>query len=343
LADHEEIAMAQTPGGAARRSLQSKLTMMVGIAVVVLALNSIGGLWLSWRSVETYSRRIVPLQAQATQIVTVEADFKRQVQEWKDTLLRGKDPAAFDKHWGQFQERERGVAASVQALIAQTGDPETQSLLKQFAEAHKTMGDSYRKALDQFKASGFDSTVGDKAVAGVDRAPTTLLANARERMGAIAKSESESTDARSTMALWAALGIMLAISAGAIGGAMIAVRRMVTRPLTRAVGALGELAAGNTDCEIAGTARQDEIGEISRAMLRFRESMITADRLAAEQKAEQAHKEARSQKLAGLNATFSTNAGNSISILAAAATDCRTPPAIWHRCRRECRTRRTMR
>ncbi len=44
------------------------------------------------------------------------AAFKLQVQEWKDTLLRGKDPAKLDKYWRAFQQRERTVDAPAAEL-----------------------------------------------------------------------------------------------------------------------------------------------------------------------------------------------------------------------------------
>jgi hypothetical protein len=42
-------------------------------------------------------------QSNAVAVVGMEADFKKQVQEWKDTLLRGKNPEAFTKALDQFR------------------------------------------------------------------------------------------------------------------------------------------------------------------------------------------------------------------------------------------------
>ena len=51
------------------------------------------------------------------------------------------------------------------------------------------MGDAYRHGLQEFKDHGFDSAVGDKAVAGIDRAPTELLNKAKERLLALAQTK----------------------------------------------------------------------------------------------------------------------------------------------------------
>jgi len=40
------------------------------------------------------------------------------------------------------------------------------------------MGIAYRKGYDEFVAANFDIAVGDKAVSGIDRAPSQLLADA---------------------------------------------------------------------------------------------------------------------------------------------------------------------
>ena len=37
-------------------------------------------------------------------------EFRTQVQEWKNVLLRGKDPKQMDKHWGAFEKQEKSVA-----------------------------------------------------------------------------------------------------------------------------------------------------------------------------------------------------------------------------------------
>src|SRR5688500_13193415 len=55
--------------------------------------------------------------------------FKKQVQEWKNVLLRGHDQGAFRSHMAAFDEEERAVTASLSKLrdrMARAGLPNGQ-------------------------------------------------------------------------------------------------------------------------------------------------------------------------------------------------------------------------
>ncbi|RFC01399.1 methyl-accepting chemotaxis protein, partial [Klebsiella michiganensis] len=108
--------------------------------------------------------------------------FKTQVQEWKDTLLRGEDPVKLDKYWAAFLKGEQAVSDQAKALQDSLPPGKSRDLIKQFAEAHVAMGVGYRKGHDMFVAASFDPTVGDKGVAGVDREPARLLDEAAQEI-----------------------------------------------------------------------------------------------------------------------------------------------------------------
>jgi methyl-accepting chemotaxis protein-1 (serine sensor receptor) len=105
-------------------------------------------------------------------------DFKEQVQEWKDTLLRGRDPGDRERYWSAFVEREREVATHTAALIASLPAGESRSLLEQFSQEHQKLSVSYRKGLERFRSAGYDPVAGDAAVRGIDREPVRLLEQA---------------------------------------------------------------------------------------------------------------------------------------------------------------------
>ena len=83
------------------------------------------------------------------------------------------------------------------------------------------------------------------------------------------------------------------VSATATLIAVVLSLRFLTRPLRALTVAMGRLAAGETSVPIADTGRHDEIGEMARAVDVFRQNMIEADQLAAEQAAARAARSRR--------------------------------------------------
>jgi methyl-accepting chemotaxis protein len=75
-------------------------------------------------------------------------------------------------------------------------------------------------------------------------------------------------------------------------GMTIVVARSITRPIARLLPTMSELAKGNHDVEVADTERGDEIGEMAKAVLVFRESGKENTRLQA-QTAEQERRSLR--------------------------------------------------
>lgn len=93
-----------------------------------------------------------------------------------------------------------------------------------------------------------------------------------------------------TMIAVAAVGIALGGLAGFLLG-----RNGIARPIRSSIAGLRKLADGDTDLDITGAERSDEIGEIAKTMIVFRDGLIEQRRLeaeaaAADQKAEERRK-----------------------------------------------------
>jgi len=274
-----------TPAGHFSLGIRGRILLLFGVCIAVLLCAAAYGFWQYAASVDVFVRDVRTSQANAIDVLTVETNFKKQVQEWKDTLLRGKKPEALDKHWNAFQQRENDVRSAADRMRTSVTDAEAAQLIGQFHTAHKDMGEAYRRGLQTFRDRGFDSAAGDAAVAGIDRAPTELLGKAKERFIAVADREAKQATEGAQRTAWI-VALLLAVST--VAGAaifMIAAQRSISQPLMCVVVSLSELAGGNTATEIRGQERGDEIGNVAAAIQILKDKMIEAERMKADQAA----------------------------------------------------------
>jgi len=100
--------------------------------------------------------------------------------------------------------------------------------------------------------------------------------------------------------------------------------RLIVRPIKAMTATMGRLAGGDMTTQIPGTERKDEIGEMSRAVLVFKDSMVEAERLRLEQ--EQQKEAAASQRKADMHTLaddFEQAVGAIVKTVASAATELR--------------------
>jgi len=78
----------------------------------------------------------------------------------------------------------------------------------------------------------------------------------------------------------------------------------VVRPLEKLTSMINELSSGNYSMKINFQDRNDEIGDISRAVQIFKENKIVADKLEEKQKKERIIKQKRTEKIEELVNSF---------------------------------------
>ncbi len=243
-------------------SIRSKLLLISGVGMALLLASALFGLTLSWNTVRSFQYEVGALSDQELAILTMQTDFKKQVQEWKDTLLRGSDPAALAKYWANFEKQERIVQQEGAALGQELRDPKMRDLVARFVDAHNTMGAAYRKGLQAFKDSQFDSKAGDRAVKGIDRPPTELLTRAAEAASVLAKSASRRAVAGGYQGVAVSLTLMGIAVVVALAAFVWMIQKHVVNPAGQLALDLRHLATGDFSVPIRRTTR-DEIGEIA--------------------------------------------------------------------------------
>ena len=257
-------------------SLRSKLlTMTVGLLSVMSAVT-LWESWSAWKSAVAFEDANRNETSQERSILFMTIDFKKQVQEWKDFLLRGKDPAAFEKYWNAFEKKERDIQQSGTRLLSQVKDEVLRKRLSEFLAAHQKMGEDYRRGLAAFKDAGMESKAGDSAVKGMDRAPTQLLEQTAKMIAEKHDRQLETDvnkakdDVINSLALFAiAVVLMLAAQIWFI-------RRFISRPLggepATAIAIANQIAAGDLSQELQ--VSEGDASSLMAAMKRMQNSLV---------------------------------------------------------------------
>lgn len=327
LAPNSEISWTcrHTRGAIVRFSfgVRGKVLSLFGICALLFLCGGALGFSQLMATLLIYSGDVLPSQQNAVAIAATEADFKKQVQEWKDLLLRGKQPEALEKYWTNFQQHETDVQKAVESLSARVADRDAAQLLARFLAAHKSMGDDYRRGLQAFKDNGLDSTFGDRAVSGIDRAPTELLTKAKERLLFLASSRASEAAETTNRAIWRSVGLFIVVLLASVGLFFFTVRRSITFPLAQLDAALGAMAAGNVGIAVPNLDRHDEIGQIARTVGVIREN---AAREAADKQEQAARAEAeraaqRKADMHRLAGEFEAAVGEIVETVSSASTE----------------------
>jgi methyl-accepting chemotaxis protein len=186
------------PSGEKKKPFRARLLAFSATGIVLLSILGGGILYLMSSISNTLMVGLDNADHQENNILAVEQahiHFKTQVQEWKDILLRGNDPANFAKYSKQFADHEKSTQEKLgEALKLQRGDSPLASDIRALMAAHKELGNKYRDALKRFDSS--DAQAGhtvDKLVKGMDRATGEGLTKL------VAKIEADTTSSMATM------------------------------------------------------------------------------------------------------------------------------------------------
>lgn len=112
--------------------LSRKLPLCFAAVALLVACAGFFGLSELNRSIGTYQGAVISY-SQAQGVETLQSAFKTQIQEWKTTLLRGKDDSQRAKYWKAFEESERKVTEEAAALVKALPAGQERDLLQQFS------------------------------------------------------------------------------------------------------------------------------------------------------------------------------------------------------------------
>jgi methyl-accepting chemotaxis protein len=248
-----------------RTSLRAQILSLLGGSLLAMLLIALACFNFLSNGVQSYRSLLEGPLLTSQLIDEANLQFKVQVQEWKNVLLRGKQPQELEKYWGQFQDRQRDVQGFLARLETQTSsDPVLNQRIAKLRQEHQQLGVAYQRGRDAYLAAGADPTAGDTAVKGVDRAASeqmsALVSDLREqgaRQSVVISANAERT-------MMAGLAIML-LSGALIGlFSLWLINRNLILPIRGLIDYVTQLSHGRFDERVANR-RQDELGHLAVA------------------------------------------------------------------------------
>lgn len=242
-----------------------KLTLFLA-GVLVLFMGLADALIGQTRSLVASYDDLLNTSARQTDLARVtQVDFKKQVQEWKDILLRGHTPEDLTKYSKLFKDAEARVHGNAVALSRQVKDPEAARLLGEFIARHDVLGKKYQEAYDLFVNHDFDFKTADHMVRGMDRQPTDLFDQVVARLavtvGEAVTQQQKSASRKQSLALGITGGCLLLLT---LGGLVVVLNVSSRLAFLKTIS--DKLAQG----EIAGLAIEirgnDEVGDFGRSL-----------------------------------------------------------------------------
>ncbi|MGE4280007.1 MAG: methyl-accepting chemotaxis protein [Magnetospirillum sp.] len=240
------------------------------------------------------------------------------------------DPSAY----GQIADNVRKVSAELADRLhrlEKTAGTNQTRLLTDIQQAYSAYEQSLRKTLDTTRSHSADATM-DNNRKVISEQVTQSRDNARRLRDTVneyvtytndkgdqiqAQAAQQASTLTATMITTAVVGIVIGLVVG-----IVVSRKGIVTPIRNIVSCLKDLANGHLDIDIFGGSRKDEIGDIARTALVFRDNAREAERLRSEATAnEERMATERKQTMLNLADSFENRVKDLIVSVSSAATE----------------------
>lgn len=178
-----------------RKSIISFSWTWIGVLIFV-GIISLFSIWYMNRLYNQGAIKAERINTLSSEVLTAQIEFKIQVQEWKNILLRGHQVGDRKKYLSEFQKQETSVKERLQnssIMAERLGLFLESEKIKRIAEDHVILGLTYQSALDKASFETYKSVQkADQSVKGADR---ELEARLSEVTSHIAKINSDQREA----------------------------------------------------------------------------------------------------------------------------------------------------
>jgi methyl-accepting chemotaxis protein len=228
-------------------------------------------------------------------------------------FLLDNDTASYERVLAEVEK----MAAAAEAMRGELQDPRRRDLASEVVEeagAYVAAVREVQAAVSQRNAlvDGRLDVVGPKILANAQQ----LVALAQSEQTALGEAAAGEVKLAEFVVVAAAIvALLLGVAAAWLIGTGIA------RPVGAMTRAMQRLSEGDKTIEIPAVGRKDEVGEMAEAMKVFKDSMVEAERLAAEQAKAQEVQIARAKRLEELTRKFDATVSEVLQGVAGAAEE----------------------
>lgn len=210
-----------------------------------------------------YSETVNQQAVIMSDVAALNVTFKTQVQEWKNTLIRGHDPEQLNKYWKRFNRSAVEIQKQYSEILDIIGadHPATQHL-QAFAKSYPPMLNAYRSGYEAFIRSDMNISVADKSVKGIDRAPTESLNNAVSAVNSSILSLKDQANRKASSTLLRTEVVILVLVMGMLVLVSWFLEVRVLRPLRKLRQVSSHIAQGDLTQDIDINSK-DEIGQVA--------------------------------------------------------------------------------
>jgi two-component system OmpR family sensor kinase len=274
------------------------------LLVVVLGLFSVSRL----SSFNRVSTDIAELWLPNTRVLGDLNNFTSDFRAIEGSNLLSSDPSEIAATEKEMEGLDRSIAQAERSFERIRHDAAENELYAQF----KQRWNDYRKTVNQMlvlsrtnrKAEAIAVYMSSSRAAY--NAASDTLGQLTDRAVANAQAASDRLAAAYRQAFWL-IGLAMAIAGVMVAGALFYISRSLSAPLLQLAERMHRLAVNDTDVDIPGTERRDEIGEMARAAVVFRNNAIElmrSQRVLARQASMLEEQLAHEQRLALLQRNF---------------------------------------
>ena len=295
--------------------------LLIGFGALILIIAGLSGYAVTS---SLSSRNLFETVSRLDTADTIEQSVQKRVTEGRMQIWMAMATGE-PEHWQKADAAFQIAHQKLDDLRAHTIDPQRIAEVGQLGTAVDAYQAKAAKLKDvKGKNNALDTPEG-KAVAA-DAAATA--AEVDRIGGQLADVYTKAADGANASAIGEIAGAMnTAIVVGIVSvllgvGLATVMARSIASPIKAMTDAMGRLAKREMATEIAGRGRKDEVGAMAAAVQVFKDSMIKADQLAAEQ--ERMKTTAATAQKAALNKmadAFEANVGQLVGLLAASSTE----------------------